>query len=70
MNPQALRIALRQPEAWATLTDHQRKVVRMFVETPNISAIARALSVSRQAVMKALRLAGKKFLAFAETLSR
>lgn len=66
MDVEALKVALRLPEAWESLTAHQSSVVRTFIEYRTISATARFLNVSRQAVMKSLRLAGKKFLAFAQ----
>lgn len=69
MNVESLRIALRQPEALALLTERQRKVYDLYRVDPNVSAIARELGVSRQAVMKSLRLASKKFEDFAREIA-
>ncbi|GEM_PF-4450101 len=69
MDEQALRIALRQPEAWDTLTDRQREAVAALVELKTVAGAASHLGISRQAIMKHLRLASAKFLAFAEAIA-
>lgn len=66
---EAVRIALGSDEAKATLTPHQLLVLTLWSKDPNASAIARALGVSRQAVMKSISLGIAKLAEFAEAIS-
>ena len=64
MDPLALRIALRAPESRECLTVRQAAALGAFLETRNVSEVARRLGVSRPTAIKHLRLAGRKLLAF------
>ena len=69
MNDEALRIAVRAPEARECLTAKQRQTLEAFLIEKTVAATARRLACSRPTVMKHLALAGKKLLAFAREIS-